>query len=149
MIDNGKIAWWLAITMHAHALVDRGEVVEHFVRLFHLVFQVAEQPMYLLLLYPNSGDTIAGLLEDSRRPDLCSDFLYDVRCGDHTSSGSRSTVACCRVGRSNSRIEGSGGRVVSCWPTTQLSGRRSTCTSFCNRRRPSTKASGRGGQPGT
>ena len=50
MIDHGQIAGRLAITMCAHALVDRGEVVEHFVRLVYLLFQIAEQPMQMVRL---------------------------------------------------------------------------------------------------
>ena len=65
------------------------------------------------------------------------------RCGHaHTSSGVRRSVACCRVGRLRSRMEGIGGRSTPCGPTTQLSGRRSVPTAFCSSSKPFQKRVG-------
>ena len=83
------------------------------------------------------------------RTEPVGDFLRDGRDVDHTSSGSLRTAAFCRDGRIRSRMDGRGARIVSWEPTTQLSGRSSVPTTFCNNKSPSRKASGRGGQPGT
>src|SRR5690349_19231174 len=114
--------------MPMHTLVDRTDVVQHFVRLVDFLFQMVEQAMQVIFLYPKCGNAIMGLLEHSPRSDQLRNYWYDRGCGNHTSSGSLNTVAFCRVGRNKSRIEGREGRVVFCWPTTQLSGRRSTWT---------------------
>src|SRR5262249_59932447 len=69
MIDHGEIARGLALTMRSHTLINRGEVVEHFVRPVHVVLQVPEQSMNRLLLDPKGWDTIAGLLKHSSGPE--------------------------------------------------------------------------------
>src|SRR5262245_42071082 len=123
MVDQGKVAGGLAVTMHPHTLVNGRKVVEHFVRLLDLVLQMAEQSMNLVSSHPKSRDTIAGGLKGSGRPNACDNGINNRWCSDHTWSGSRRSVVFCLDGRNKSRMEGRGGRVVCCWPTTQLSGR--------------------------
>src|SRR5215469_3801765 len=149
MIDNSKIALRLTVTMLPHALIDGREVIQHLVRTIDILFEKAEQAEHAILSYPKGWDTIDRLLGRSGRTKTVANFLSDGGDGDHTSSGSRSRVVFCLDGCIRSRIDGSGARTVSCGPTTQLSGRCSVPTAFCNNSRPSRKASGRGGQPGT
>src|SRR5438552_2423269 len=149
MIDNRKIARRLTVAMLPHALIDGREVIQHLVRTVDILFEKAEQVEHAILRYPKSGNMVDRLLGRSGRTKAVTNFLGDGGDGDHTSSGSRSRVVFCRDGCIRSRIEGSGARTVSCGPTTQLSGRCSVPTAFCNNSRPSRKASGRGGQPGT
>src|SRR5690348_13401014 len=149
MIDNRKIARRLTVAMLPHTLIDGREVIQHLVRTVEIFFEKAEHAEHAILRYPKSGDMVDRLLGRSGRTKAIANFLSDGGDGDHTSSGSRSRVVFCRNGCIRSRIDGSGARTVSCGPTTQLSGRRSVSTAFCNNNRPSKKASGRGGQPGT
>src|SRR5215469_1334956 len=149
MIDNSKIARRLTVAMLPHALIDGGEVIQHLVRAVDIFFEKAEQAEHAILRYPKGGDMIDRLLGRSGKTKAIANFLSDGGDGDHTSSGSRSRVVFCRDGRIKSRIDGSGARTVSRGPTTQLSGRCSVPTAFCSNSRPSRKASGRGGQPGT
>src|SRR5215469_15570659 len=149
MINIRKIARRLSVAMLTHALIDGREVIQHLVRTVDVFFEKAEQAEHAVLRHPNGGDMIGRLLGHGDRTKAVANFLRDGRDGDHTSSGSRSRVVFCRDGCIRSRIDGSGARTVSCGPTTQLSGRCSAPTAFCNNSRPSRKASGRGGQPGT
>src|SRR5580658_1445124 len=149
MIDNSEIAGWLTIAMYAHALIDGREVVQHFVGLIYFFFEKAEQTVHAIFRYPNSRYVVVRLLRHDGSAKRIADFLRNGTGGDHTWSGSLRVVAFCRVGRIKSRTEGRGARIVSCGPTTQLSGRCSVPIAFCNNSSPSRKASGRGGQPGT
>src|SRR5690242_4448663 len=149
MIDNRKIARRLTVAMLPHALIDGRKVIQHLVRTIDIIFEKAQQVEYAILRYPKGGDVIDRLLGRSGRTKAVANFLSDSGERDHTSSGSRSRVVFCRDGRIKSRIDGRGVRTVSCGPTTQLSGRCSVPTAFCSNSRPSRKASGRGGHPGT
>jgi hypothetical protein len=149
MIDHCKIARRLAITMYPHALINGGEVIEHPVRTVYFFFEKAEQAEKAALADPKRGDMIEGVLRHGNSTEPVGNFLRDGLGGDHTSSGSLSTVAFCRAGCIRSRREGRGARTVSCEPTTQLSGRLSAPIAFCNNKSPSRNASGRGGHPGT
>src|SRR3954453_13700023 len=150
MIDNRKIARRLTVAMLSHALINGREVIQHLVRTIDIFFEKAEQAEHAVLRYPKRGDMIDRLLGRCGWTKAITNFLRDGGDGgDHTSSGSRSRVVFCRDGCIRSRMEGSGARTVSCGPTTQLSGRCSVPIAFCNNSRPSRKASGRGGQPGT
>jgi hypothetical protein len=149
MIDNCEIASRLALAMYPHAFIDGREVVQHLVRPVYFFFEEAEEGGHAILRHPKSGYMIVRFLRHGGRTEPFAYFLRDGPGGDHTSSGSLSTVAFCRAGRIRSRMDGRGARTVSCEPTTQLSGRCSVPIAFCNNSNPSRKASGRGGQPGT
>src|SRR5262249_8127171 len=132
------------------ALVDGREVVQHLVRPSYFFPEKTEQRRHPVFVCPECGDAVGGVLRGHRRrTERAGDLLRKWRVCTHTSSGSLSTVVFLRLGRNRSRMDGSGACRVSCAPTTQLSGRRSLPTAFCNNSRPSRKASGRGGQPGT
>src|SRR6185437_3825863 len=81
--------------------------------------------------------------------ELLGDGQVGGRLHIQTSSIGRRLVIFFRSVAFRLRIEGSSGRSTPCGPTTQLNGRRSLPTEFCSSSRPSRKASGRGGQPGT
>ena len=68
---------------------------------------------------------------------------------NYTSSGLRNVVAAVLSACRRSRMLGMDGLTTSCGPTIRLRGLRSRPTASCRRRSPCTKASGRGGQPGT
>src|SRR5438105_598673 len=133
-VDDRKIARRLTVAMFPHALIDRGEVVQHAV----IGLEPAQQIARLFPRDPVRGNAILGLLVGSWRGGGAHDY---------TSSGGLRSVVFCRNGRFRSRNEGMGGRSTPCGPMTQLSGRLSMPTAFCNSTRPSSKASGRGGQP--
>src|SRR6516162_1191166 len=149
MIDDGEITRRRPIAMGFHALVDGREVVKHLVRPIYFFFEEAEHCRDAISVHPKRRDAILRLLRNRSRTEPIGDFLRDGRDVDHTWSGSLSTAAFCRDGRIRSRMDGRGARIVSWEPTTQLSGRSSVPTTFCNKSSPSRKASGRGGQPGT
>src|SRR6266542_3115219 len=149
MINDGEITRRRIITMGFHEFVDGREVVKHLVRPIYFFFDEAEECRDAISVYPKRRDPIVRLLRNDSRTEPVSDFLRDGRDVDHTWSGSLSTAAFCRDGRIRSRMDGRGARIVSWEPTTQVSGRSSVPTTFCNNSSPSRKASGRGGQPGT
>ena len=113
MIDDGEIARRLSIAMHPHALVDRGEVVQHLVGLLDLFLEKAQKRRHAVLRHPKRGYMVVRLLSYRSRAKPVADFLCDCRNGDHTSSVSRNTVIFFRDGCIRSRIEGIGARVVS------------------------------------
>src|SRR5215813_6600409 len=99
MIDNGKVARRLAIAMYFHTFIDGGEVVQHLVRPVYLFFEKAEQGWRAIFRYPKRGYVIVRVLRDGGWTKPVANFLGDGRGSDHTSSGSLSTAAFCRVGR--------------------------------------------------
>src|SRR5208337_3393800 len=113
MIDDGEIARRLSITMYPHALVDRGEVVQHLVGLLDLFLEKAQKRRHAILRHPECGYMVLRLLSYRSRAKPVADFLCDCWKADHTSSVSRNTVIFFRDGCSRSRIEGRGARVVS------------------------------------
>src|SRR5580658_3810475 len=149
MIDQCKIAGRLRITMRPHALVNCGEVVEHAVGPVYFFLEKAKQVSNTIFGYPNCWYVIERVLKHDGATQPIGNLLRDGEGGDHTWSGSLSTISFCRAGCIRSQRDGIGARTVSCDPTTQLSGRRSAPMAFCNNSSPSRKASGRGGQPGT
>jgi hypothetical protein len=58
VVNEREIAHWLTFAMHALALVDGGEVIQHAVRLRGLFLQVAQQRAGLATLDPHGGDAV-------------------------------------------------------------------------------------------
>src|SRR5208283_79035 len=119
MIDNCEIARRLPIAMHSHALIDGGEVIQHLVRPIYFFLEKAEQGGREIFRNPKSRYAILRRLRRDSTAEPLGNLLRDGWDGDHTSSGSLSTVAFWRDGRIRSRMDGRGARTVSCGPTTQ------------------------------
>src|SRR5215813_6318587 len=133
-------------------LVNCRQVIEHLVRLLDTAFEIRENLTYLVPRCGEGRDTILRVLGNNRFPaKLLLKRINDVVCqnGVHTWSIVLNSVACCRAERFRSRSDGIGARSTTWGPTTQLSGRFSVPTAFCNSVNPSKNASGRGGHPGT
>src|SRR5208337_3105942 len=113
MVDDGEIARRPSITMYPHALVDRGEVVQHLVRLLDFFLEKAQNRRHAFFRHPIRGYMVLRLLSHGSRAKPVADFLGDCWKADHTSSVSRNTVIFFRDGCSRSRIEGIGARLVS------------------------------------
>src|SRR5665213_1142191 len=158
VVHDCEVAGRLPFAVHPHTLVDGREVVKHPVRLVHFLLEVTEHIVRVLPLDPAGRDSVRGGLQRQRisaklppQPVHNASGLNTAVSNHHfqTSSLLLSTVARCRSFRLRSRREGSGGRDVACEPATQLKGLRSLTTAFCKSSNPSSKASGRGGHPGT
>src|SRR5208283_4511256 len=112
MINDGEIALGLSLTMYPHALVDRGEVVQHLVGLLDLFLEKTQQARHAVFRHPKRGYMVVRLLSYRTRAKPVADLFCDCRNGDHTSSGSRNTVVFLRDGCIRSRIEGMAARLV-------------------------------------
>src|SRR5208337_2389242 len=112
MVNNGEIARRLSITMYPRALVDSGEVVQHFVGLLDLFLEKTQKRRHAVLRHPKRRYMVVALLSYCTRAKPVPDFFCDCRNGDHTSSGSRNTVIFFLDGCIRSRIDGMGARLV-------------------------------------
>ncbi len=163
MIDDREVAVGLALAMVADALVDGGQIVKHAVGRRDVRLEVAEArpapdpwltqsvgtpSRVVWTASTDAGEPALQLAEDVGavgRKGCVLRFAHAIT----PRRGSAVQRLRCRSARFWSLMHGGSGRSTPCGPTTQLSGRFSVPTSLLNSSRPSMKASGRGGQPGT
>src|ERR1019366_5073125 len=154
VVNNREVVVRLAIAVLPCPVVNRSEVVQHPIRLRNLILEITQQVVDVVLGCPVGRNAVARRLWcEHTLADLVLESFVNGRIGDsghiQTSSGERRVATFSRSARLRSRIDGSWGGSPPFGPTTQLNGLRSLPTAFCSSIRPSRKASGRGGQPGT
>ena len=67
MIHDGEIARWLTVTFYAHSFIDRGEVVQHRVRLLDPCPKELQQFGHTVSRRPDGGNIIASRLHYNRQ----------------------------------------------------------------------------------
>jgi hypothetical protein len=67
VVDESEVARRLAGTIHAHALINRGQVVQHGIGLINFGFEKVHHFAHFLCGNPGCGDLVTGCFGDGRQ----------------------------------------------------------------------------------